>query len=199
MSRNIERIFVVGKGGHLCSLRFAGEAYADEEEGELRRCLRQWKDAEHLVDLFLTYRADLQGGFFESKSIEDFLFITEREATELTKRIATAADHLNTEKLAQLFQPLHNHETESPKYQFLKAKGTRSKSLLRLYGLRTRDDVYFITGGAIKLNRRMDDREHLKEELLKMEAARKYLSRYLRHLEKEPAEQSFYEFFALIA
>ena len=48
-------------------------------------------------------------------------------------------------------------------------------SLLRLYAIRIEKDKYVITGGAIKLTRTMQEREHTLKELNKMEQVRNYL------------------------
>lgn len=49
-----------------------------------------------------------------------------------------------------------------------KAYGLRSRSWLRIYVLKTTDEAYLITGGAIKLTRSMQEREHTRLELVKM-------------------------------
>lgn len=46
---------------------------------------------------------------------------------------------------------------------------------LRLYALRVDKHIYIITGGAIKLTRTMQERDHTKEELAKIKMCREYL------------------------
>lgn len=48
-------------------------------------------------------------------------------------------------------------------------------SWLRIYAIKLEQGVYIITGGAIKLTLRMDEREHTRRELEKMEKVRQYL------------------------
>ena len=43
------------------------------------------------------------------------------------------------------------------------------------YAIRIEPNVYIITGGAIKLNAKMQDREHTQIELDKLNACRNYL------------------------
>ena len=59
-----------------------------------------------------------------------------------------------------------------------KAKGNRVSghpSWLRIYAIKLDDNVFLITGGAIKLTHLMEEREHTLEELKKMEQVRRYL------------------------
>lgn len=58
-----------------------------------------------------------------------------------------------------------------------KAKGRRSAhdSWLRIYALRLESNTYLVTGGAIKLTRTMEEREHTLNELKRMEQVRNYL------------------------
>ena len=59
-----------------------------------------------------------------------------------------------------------------------KAKGARNfrhDSWLRLYAIRFQQNSYLVTGGAIKLTRTMQEREHTLEELHKLENVRNFL------------------------
>ena len=59
-----------------------------------------------------------------------------------------------------------------------KAKGERRSrhgSWLRIYAIKLEPGCYIITGGAIKLTRTMQEREHTLRELNKMEIVRNYL------------------------
>lgn len=48
-------------------------------------------------------------------------------------------------------------------------------SWLRIYAIKLEPGCYIITGGAIKLTRTMEEREHTLAELKKMEAVRNFL------------------------
>ena len=48
-------------------------------------------------------------------------------------------------------------------------------SWLRIYAIKLEPGCYIITGGAIKLTRTMQEREHTLKELDKMEQVRNYL------------------------
>ncbi|MGN1219980.1 MAG: hypothetical protein ACI4TU_03465, partial [Candidatus Cryptobacteroides sp.] len=51
----------------------------------------------------------------------------------------------------------------------------RHASWLRIYAIKLNPGIYVITGGAIKLTRTMQEREHTLKELEKMEKIRQYL------------------------
>lgn len=46
---------------------------------------------------------------------------------------------------------------------------------LRIYAIKLNPGIYVVTGGAIKLTRTMQEREHTLNELVKMEKVRQYL------------------------
>ena len=48
-------------------------------------------------------------------------------------------------------------------------------SWLRLYAIKLTPGVYIITGGAIKLTATMQEREHTRKELVKMDKVRRFL------------------------
>ncbi|MBQ2060662.1 MAG: hypothetical protein II491_05260, partial [Prevotella sp.] len=48
-------------------------------------------------------------------------------------------------------------------------------SWLRIYAIKLASGVFVITGGAIKLTLRMDEREHTRQELRKMDMVRRFL------------------------
>ena len=48
-------------------------------------------------------------------------------------------------------------------------------SWLRIYAIKLAAGIYVITGGAIKLTRTMQEREHTLVELAKMERVRRYM------------------------
>jgi hypothetical protein len=59
--------------------------------------------------------------------------------------------------------------------QMHKAKGGEYKSWLRIYAIKY-GDAFVITGGAIKLTNRMEDRPHTKHELYKLQLVKEYLN-----------------------
>lgn len=51
----------------------------------------------------------------------------------------------------------------------------RHASWLRIYAIKLDPGIYIITGGAIKLTRTMQEREHTLVELARMEKVRRFL------------------------
>ena len=53
--------------------------------------------------------------------------------------------------------------------------GFRHQSWLRIYAIKIETGVYLVTGGAIKLTAKMEERSHTMAELAKMERVRNFL------------------------
>lgn len=77
-----------------------------------------------------------------------------------------------------IFRPLENSRASEMLLGKEKARlhndGGHS-SWLRIYAIRIDPGIYVITGGAIKLTRTMQEREHTLIELIRMEKVRNYL------------------------
>lgn len=80
--------------------------------------------------------------------------------------------------LSKLFRPLDNNQASDTMLQKEKARLKREfghSSWLRLYAIKLTAEVYIITGGAIKLTATMQEREHTRKELAKIDKVRRYL------------------------
>lgn len=80
--------------------------------------------------------------------------------------------------LSMLFRPLNNNEASDVLLQKEKARlkyRFKHPSWLRLYAIKLTTGIYIITGGAIKLTATMQEREHTRIELAKLEKVRRYL------------------------
>ena len=80
--------------------------------------------------------------------------------------------------LDSLFRPLNNNETAETLLQKDKARLKKRhvhSSWLRIYAIRLSTGDYIITGGAIKLTLKMEEREHTRLELDKIERVRNFL------------------------
>lgn len=83
-----------------------------------------------------------------------------------------------TEQLDGLFHPLSLADNRAHELTREKARNwdrKRHASWLRIYAIRVEPNVYIITGGAIKLTAKMQDREHTQRELDKLNACRDFL------------------------
>ena len=131
-----------------------------KEADELTILFRKWSNANYLLDFFLAHIDDLQG-FFHVEKIRDAI-----------------KDFPYTEQLDELFHPLSLTDNRIHELTREKARHwdrERHASWLRIYAIRIEPNVYIITGGAIKLTAKMQDREHTQIELDKLNACRNYL------------------------
>ena len=83
-----------------------------------------------------------------------------------------------TENLDELFKPLDITDTRMSELTREKARNwarDRHASWLRIYAIRLEPNVYVVTGGAIKLSRTMQEREHAARELDKLNRCKAFL------------------------
>ena len=75
--------------------------------------------------------------------------------------------------LSDFFEPLSKNKFGPLERD--KAKGLLKNSWLRIYAIRVDVNLFVVSGGAIKLTETMNDRDHLKLELEKLEMTRNYI------------------------
>ena len=156
--------------------------YDNAEDHEFARIFNDWTDVEFLEDCFERHKTDLQSGYHLTKighvSIEEAVFQTIEEAEAFEKYILKVAKKGKKNEFQTLqdlvFKPLHKNDT-TVKHQESKAYGANSHSWLRLYAIRIEPNLYVISGGAIKLTRSMNEREHTRKELAKLKVVTSYL------------------------
>lgn len=106
-------------------------------------------------------------------SVERAILDTLEDADSLEKKMISLARGAGS--LQTMFLPLHELERNGVIFSDRKAYGGMQKSWLRIYAIKTLDEVLVITGGTIKLTRSMQEREHTNKELLKMQRAKDFL------------------------
>lgn len=114
-------------------------------------------------------------GFFHIEKVSDAIKDTMEDADVLERLIL---DFPYTEQLDGLFHPLSLADNRAHELTREKARNwdrKRHASWLRIYAIRVEPNVYIITGGAIKLTAKMQDREHTQRELDKLNACRDFL------------------------
>lgn len=151
-------------------------AVRDENKGanELNLLFRRWNNANYLLDFFLDNLDDLQG-FFHVEKVSAAIKDTMEDADVLERLIL---DFPYSEQLDGLFHPLSLADNRVHELTREKARNwdrKRHASWLRVYAIRVEPNVYIITGGAIKLTAKMQDREHTQRELDKLNACRDFL------------------------
>jgi hypothetical protein len=165
--------------------------YDHFKEHEFARIFQNWTDVEYLENFFEIHKCDLQSGYHLTKigyiSIEEAVFQTIEEAEafqEFILKVAEKGKENEDQTLQDLvFKPLHKNDI-TIKHQETKAYGVNSRSWLRLYAIRIGYNCYVISGGAIKLTRSMNEREHTRKELVKL----KILTSYLKGIGFEDAD-----------
>lgn len=130
-----------------------------------------WKDPEYLYKFFKSNYEDLHRSFWRYISIEYAIDKTIHDAFEFESQLL---DNPNI-SLEERFRPLDNLQSSFINLNKSKCYGFDTPSWLRLYGIRVEKGVYVITGGAIKLTHKMEEREHTSEELIKLEKGRNFL------------------------
>lgn len=142
---------------------------ADADEFALQ--FEQWNDVEYLHNFFCENKEDLQREIWNGISEKEAITETLNDA----ERLEAALLENGCEILNRIFKFLNDNQTVPSTLDSSKCYGLKRLSWLRLYGLRIEKGVYVITGGAIKLTHKMEEREHTRKELKKLELARRYL------------------------
>lgn len=155
--------------GRLWAVRYKGD------EDNILECLfSKWDDVEWLRVFFKNNLADLKT-YFKISDVDVAIDITAEDSDILQRKILDLSPDAN---LDELFRPLYNYPTNALTLNREKANPktlTHRKSWLRIYALKLEDGCYIITGGAIKLTKTMNEREHTLEELLRQEKVRNFL------------------------
>ena len=155
------------------------------QENEYDRIFDLWNDPEYLDAFFSKHEKDLVKDFYGYCSVSQAVSITLSEADEFERHLLKLAERQDLgRRLGDIFKPLEKTATIKIKNEKSKAYGTGSNSWLRTYAVRLNYNFFVISGGAIKLTKTMNEREHLKEELIKLDA----LVRFLKELNIETVE-----------
>lgn len=148
----------------------------DKESDELTSLFEHWNDADYLFQFFKENIDDLKS-YFKIEKISQAIYDTFEDSDALEELILTFP---YTEELDTLFRPLDVTDMKSMEMTRQKARNwerERHDSWLRIYAIRLEPNVYVVTGGAIKLTRAMQDKEHTMIELDKLNRCKDYLIR----------------------
>lgn len=159
----------ITENGKLWAVRFDGET-----DNELSKVFAKWNDIDGLRIFFEENIADLSS-YFKITDITQAVMDTIDDSQELECILLDLSPDAD---LSMLFRPLNNNEASDALLQKEKARLKRRlkhSSWLRLYAIKLVSGIYIITGGAIKLTATMQEREHTRIELVKLEKVRRYL------------------------
>lgn len=159
----------ITENGKLWAVCFDGET-----ENELSKVFAKWNDVDWLSAFFEQNIADLSS-YFKITDITKAVMDTIDDSHKLE---CVLLDLSPDADLSMLFRPLNNNEASDVLLQKEKARlkyRFKHPSWLRLYAIKLTTGIYIITGGAIKLTATMQEREHTRIELAKLEKVRRYL------------------------
>jgi hypothetical protein len=163
----MEIVSIFGK--NLFAIKYTGET-----KDEFSRLFELWQDSEYLEEFFEKHKADLKGCFWNESDVENVILKTFDYAQGFEEQLLELSKQTNQEQLIgldEIFSPLHNYQS----ILFTMGKSKAKATWLRIYALRVDNNIYIITGGAIKLTQKMQDRKHTMTELKKIESCRNYL------------------------
>lgn len=146
----------------------------DKNIDELTQLFRDWTNGEYLFEFFMENFDDLKE-YFHIERINEAIEDTFEDVDALQELIL---EFPYTENLDELFTPLDITDSRTRELSREKARNwdrQRHASWLRIYAVRLEPNVYVVTGGAIKLTRAMQDREHTMVELKKLNRCKSYL------------------------
>lgn len=155
--------------GNLWAVR-----YDNCPDNVLDAVLDQWNDVVWLRSFFKANIEDL-ASFFKVTDVNEAIYDTIEDSERLQCLIMDISPDAD---LDQIFRPLENNRTSEILLGKEKARlrnRTRHASWLRIYAIKLDPGIYVITGGAIKLTRTMQEREHTLVELARMEKVRNFL------------------------
>lgn len=160
---------IVEDSDHLWAVRSD-----DKDADELTLLFRNWTNGEYLLDFFMENFEDLKD-FFNIERLDEAVNDTFEDAEALQELVLGFP---YTENLDELFKPLDVTDSRVRELSREKARNwtrDRHASWLRIYAIRLEPNVYLVTGGAIKLTRTMQEREHTAIELQKLNRCKDYL------------------------
>jgi hypothetical protein len=167
----IIRIFETKDQG-LYSIKYDGES-----SDEFDRLFDLWQNVEYLENFFNLNIKDLASPFYGSISVENAVLLTLEDSRAFQRQLLEIAKYdLNKSRsLNYYFKPLDNISYKPGDLEKYKAYGTLRDSWIRIYAIKVSDNYFVITGGALKLTKKMSDRIHTKKELEKLDRCRDYL------------------------
>lgn len=167
--------------GHLYSVK-----YDDEKESEFDRLLEIWNDPEYLDEYFISNSKYIYTEYWKHRNGFTLKHQIPEQASRFEDKVLEFDEILNQDKtgernLDELFRPLETLQFQRKSYQPSKGKNDDYPFCLRLYAVRLNAHQYVITGGAIKLTRKMKEHPDTTLELQKLYMVQDYLLEEFSH------------------
>ena len=142
--------------------------YDDCFDNVLDSILGQWNDVVWLRNFFKANLEDLTS-YFKITDVNQAIYDTIDDSERLQCLIMDISPEADLDKLFRTSEMILGKEKarlhNTPKHA----------SWLRIYAIKLEPGIYVITGGAIKLTRTMQEREHTLVELARMEKVRRFM------------------------
>lgn len=141
--------------------------YDGEVDNEYDRLLDLWNNTEYVKNFLDKNESDIPS----DKTKKQFVQFIRENAIKIDEQLIEITESGNV-SLSNFFRPLDNREFQ---FKILSLQKGR-QYCLRLYAVKIDEDIFVVTGGAIKLplQHLMEHREHTKIELNKLNAAKHY-------------------------
>jgi hypothetical protein len=150
-----------------------------EAMNEFEKIFAIWEDTEQMQAWCLIHLQDLRNAFGFAISPEEAAEELMEEAEELMQLLVMLGKkQLAGTNLQHLFKPLDNRQSNITELQLSKGSAktrVRKNPKLRLYAVRIGENTYVVTGGAIKLTHRMDERPHTQKQLIRLTSVKNWL------------------------
>jgi len=142
--------------------------YENEEDNEYDRNIELWTNPEELLKFAKTHVKVTDYSKYVEERLEDA-----EQIIDLVEKLATD----KTIKLEHFFEPLSEKEYSIKLLSFQKGKTKHSyrRNDLRFYAIRIDENLFVLTGGAIKVSQAMQESENTQKELDKLKKAKLYL------------------------
>lgn len=151
--------------------------YEGEKDDEFTRLFESWHNIEYLYDFLFDNENLLNTPFWEGYSIDKAVEMIYKEAKDLEQYFLQL--YKNSERgikpdFDDEFHPISDGTYE---WKLIRSKAygrNITPSFLRLYAIKVQDNAYVITGGAIKLTKKMNNVPYLSRELDKLKSVRSW-------------------------
>ncbi len=148
--------------------------YDNEVECEFERLFDQWNDTEYLFEYFNINQSYLRNLYWESRDVNILVSQTTSLANKFEEELLAYENLTDDEfqrNLDEMFETLKYSDYREGILRQSKSK----KGWLRIYALKINKSAYVITGGAIKLTKKMDEHPATLKELEKIQKCKNYL------------------------
>ena len=143
--------------------------YNDEEDNELDRLLELWNDPEYLHNYFIeNENFIINNPSLNISSESQFIQNVIENAQDTDEILEELSENQNLE---EFFIELSESQ---PLYEILSKRKGR-KNILRIYAIKIDKNCFVITGGAIKITKKMQEHKTTTNELKKLEKCKSFL------------------------